>query len=395
MSFSAEDDQPVLVVDIGSSSVKAGYSGEDVPSYVFPSIANKITSKRIESIEYEKYTGGQTGHVINVHPVHRGVVTDWGNMEKLWHNISEQIPTFGNDSASVFLVESPLSTFNDRVKWAEMLFETFRVPSICFGNSSSLTIFASGRTTGVAVECGAGLTSSVPIFEGLALKHAAVYADFGGQDITLNLKKILNDKSIMIDFQSAKSIKEKMCYVHGYSSKIINMMNGLGYGVSDHTVLSLPDGTDVTVESNLLSMCTDQLFLNSKSISGGLISQVCESITLCDDSVRRDLANNIMLSGGTSMLPGLGDRLNAELKMSFQSLTDTKSQQLSSLIKVIPTSEYREKGYSGQRMHAAWIGGSLMGSFDTYHKNLKITRQEWEENRDLMLHTRFLDGMEM
>ena len=45
-------------------------------------------------------------------------------------------------------------------------------------------MFASGRTTGIAVECGAGVTSSVPVFEGLALSHAAVYSDFGGQEIT-------------------------------------------------------------------------------------------------------------------------------------------------------------------------------------------------------------------
>jgi actin-related protein len=48
----------------------------------------------------------------------------------------------------------------------------------------------------------------------------------------------------------------------------------------------------------------------------------------------------------------------------------------------------RERGYSLQRKYAAWIGGSLLGSFDTYHRNLKITRQEWEENPDVVLNTR-------
>ena len=48
----------------------------------------------------------------------------------------------------------------------------------------------------------------------------------------------------------------------------------------------------------------------------------------------------------------------------------------------------REKGHSMQRKFAPWIGGSLMGSFETYHKTLKITRQEWEENPDVVLNTK-------
>ena len=47
---------------------------------------------------------------------------------------------------------------------------------------------------------------------------------------------------------------------------------------------------------------------------------------------------------------------------------------------------YRERGYTNQRKHASWVGGSLIGSFETYHKNLKTTRQEWDENPDTVLY---------
>ena len=46
---------------------------------------------------------------------------------------------------------------------------------------------------------------------------------------------------------------------------------------------------------------------------------------------------------------------------------------------------HRESGYTNQRKYAPWIGGSLLGSFDTYHKSMKITRQEWEENGEVVL----------
>lgn len=219
-------------------------------------------------------------------------------MENFWSTISEVINLTSFESTSILLVESQRSTAADRVNWANLLFETFRAPSICIANSASLTVFASGRTTGLAVECGAGITNTVPIFEGLALKHAAVTMDFAGQDISLSLKKLFNDRNIQIDLAAAKTVKERMAFVRGYSSP------NLPHSTVDAVSFSLPDGTDVTVVTKLLSACSDLLFVNNSLSSGGLLNQVHESIVLCDDSVRRELSNNIIISGGTTMLPG-------------------------------------------------------------------------------------------
>ena len=213
-------------------------------------------------------------------------------MEKLWQNLTEQVNITASDEVSIMLIESPRSTVYDRTKWAEMMFELFRAPSLCIGNSASLTVFASGRTTGLAVECGAGITSTTPIFEGLPLKHASICIDYGGQDITMNLKRLFNDKNIEIDLSSAKIVKEKLSFVAG------------GNDFPPTSSFCLPDGTDVTIDTKLLSQCTDSFFKNSKTTIGGLINQVHESIVLCDDSVKRDLAHNIIISGGTSMIHG-------------------------------------------------------------------------------------------
>ena len=58
------------------------------------------------------------------------------------------------------------------------------------------------------------------------------------------------------------------------------------------------------------------------------------------------------------------------------------------IVVVIVAPITREKGYSMQRKYAPWIGGSLIGSFETYHKTLKITRQEYDENPDMVLNTK-------
>eukprot|EP01035_Chromulina_nebulosa_P033246 gene33246-44510_t len=310
-------DEPIVVVDVGSSSIKAGFSGEDSPSYIYPSTLTKHP-RMVESIESPHADIFSAQMDTSGQPIYRGAIKDWDQMEKLWQNLTEQVNMTASDEVSIMLIESSKSTVHDRTKWAEMMFEVFRAPSLCIGNSASLTVFASGRTTGLAVECGAGITSTTPIFEGLALKHAAISVDFGGQDITMNLKKLFNDKNIEIDLPSAKIVKEKLAFVGGSNT------------ADPMSTFCLPDGTDVTVETKILSACTDSFFVNKKIGTDGLINQVHESIVLCDDSVKRDLAHNIIISGGTSMIPGLGDRLNAELGKRFSAEPEYKYIPLNS-----------------------------------------------------------------
>lgn len=234
---------------------------------------------------------------INVHPIRRGVIKDWDQLETVWQNITEITNLTQIDSTSIFIVESPRMNGVDRSKWAELLFETYRASSICLSNSCALTLFASGRTTGVAVECGAGITTSMPVFEGLSLRHAGVFTDYGGQDISFMLKHMLAERGIFIDLMSAKTIKEQLAYANGFQSSRHTPLE-------QSTTYFLPDGTDVSIDAPTLGACTEKLFNSKENSSLGLVNQVRESITLCDESVKKDLIENIIISGGTSMLPG-------------------------------------------------------------------------------------------
>lgn len=193
----------------------------------------------------------------------------------------------------VMITESPVASPADRSKWAEVLFENYRVPSIYIANSSSLSLFASGRTTGLVVECGAGVTSSVPVFEGLALQHAATTVNYAGQDISQKIKALLGDSDCNIDLGYARMLKERLAFVRTGNELEKEKVN-----------FSLPDGTDVSVSKSIFGDCTEKLFFNVDAEPNGLVHQAFETLQLCDDSLQKDLANNVLISGGTSMLPG-------------------------------------------------------------------------------------------
>jgi actin len=293
--MSRSNGEVVVVVDPGSSSIKVGYGGDDIPTSIFPSSLTKDNLK-LESLE--SFDGDPANF-----PINRGVVRDFDQMESLWGMITEEAGLSNMENMSVMLVESAKSNSEQREKWAELLFAKFNVPSICIGNSASLTMFAAGRTTGVAVECGAGLTSSVPVFEGLALSHAMLTMDWAGQDISKDLKNgIRSDCAYPFDPLEAKQLKERMAFISPH------LRSELQHQQRDEFVsVSLPDGNEVSVAKSTFSDCTEKLMYNDDthvSPNGGLVNQVYESLTLCDDSIRKDLMDNIIIAGGTSLLPG-------------------------------------------------------------------------------------------
>lgn len=385
----------VLIVDIGSSSVKAGFSGEDSPSSVFPSClpTNCKHPRTLESIDAyapiekdNKVSSNDYGEfgAKSSHPIVRGSVKDWEGLEKLWDATLDHAGVLLPETFPVMIIESPTTTTQDRRNWAEMLFEKYKIPSLCFGNSAACTVFAAGRTSGLVVDCGAGLTTSIPVFEGLALKHAEICIKYGGQDTSALLKKILIDMNIAVELSDAKLLKESFASVEAATT-------------GDESFY-LPDGRHVTVPSRIFTECTAPIFKGSyvpptgeiihpaAIPAAGITNQIFESWHLSDDGIRKELAQNIILCGGSSFIPGLGDRIEAELAEKINFTLEQRSLPLFST-RVLPSSSFKEPGYSYQRKYAPWIGGSVVASLENF-KNIRITRQEYEEDAESAIKTK-------
>ena len=219
------------------------------------------------------------------------------------------------DEHPVLLTEPPHNPTSHREQLAEIFFETFRAPALFVAPPAVLSLYASGRTTGVVLDVGEGVTHCIPVYEGYALPHSIIRSDLGGGDVTKRLQLLLRKNGLAFsttaesDFCSL--MKEEVCYV---SNKPTGGMSN-DYDIrtaSDNTTTSatttpkaqyqLPDGQVITL-SNERHRSSEVLFNPSligseeRPIHDVLLTSILQS----DMDLRSTLFTNIVLSGGSTL----------------------------------------------------------------------------------------------
>jgi centractin len=201
------------------------------------------------------------------YPMEHGIVTDWNDMERIWTHIysKDELSTFSEEHP-VLLTEAPLNPRKNREKSAEIFFETFNVPALFVSMQAVLSLYATGRVTGVVLDSGDGVTHAVPIYEGFATPHSIMRIDIAGRDVTRYLKALIRKEGFNFrttaEFEVVRMIKEKVCYLATNLQKEESMD-------TDRVNYALPDGNMLEVNFFNIYKCFNfkNIFLRSDKLA--------------------------------------------------------------------------------------------------------------------------------
>lgn len=389
------DRKSVIVCDNGTGYVKAGFAGDNFPTTQFPCMigrpmmrADKIFDMELKDVMIGEDAAKARAMLECTYPLEEGIVKNWDDMELIWeYTFSDQLGLTNKETGEcdtsgckVLLTEAPRNPVKNRQKMCEYMFEKFDMGGMFIQIQAVLTLYAQGLLEGVVVDSGDGVTHAVPVYEGIVLpseagKGGTQRLNCAGRHVTKHLIDLLLIRGYTFnataDFDTVRQIKEAMCFV-SCDTVLDNHL------AMETTVLTkefkLPDGNVIKCgqERFMAPECLFQPHMIGLGDVPGMSELVFNCINGSDINLRVNLYKHIVLSGGTSMYPGLPSRLERDVKQMYTDVVAKGDATRLGRIKIRIEDPPR-------RRHMVFLGGAVLADIMKTKEDFWFQKAEYDE----------------
>ena len=311
------DEDYTIIIDMGQGNTKVGFAGDEKP-LMFPTVCGKPKYQQMMAgvTAQEIYVGDDTKRMRGVlrlsYPIKRGKVMDWNHYYAILNHIFYNTLRVDAKKCNIIYLVPPLTPPDTYQYFARVLFETHQVKSVAIIDTATTAVFSIGETTGLSIDIGCGLCTICPVMNGKIFGPSVQKLNLAGIDVEDYLEQLLTQYGIFQKREIIQDIKEK-------TLKIAMDPNVASQDPSHNTKYVLPDGENLELGANFIIMASEIIFnpiligISGKSLQNAIV----DSIKATDRNYWRPLLNKIVLSGGTSYISGLNDRLKAEIKKNL------------------------------------------------------------------------------
>ncbi|UJR08550.1 hypothetical protein I4U23_012811 [Adineta vaga] len=364
----AASEKTAVVIDIGHAYTKCGFAGNSSPRHIVPTT---ITIRGKEQHVFEEN--------LDLASL-RDRLTEFIRLVYYKYNIANC------RERRVVIVESVITPTRTRHLLADILLKQFEASSLAFVPLHLGATYTLGRSTALVLDIGYKEAQIMPVAEGVPLAVQFDSLSCAGQAIHKQIESLLGqhgsvthqgrrqtftEANIKLSEDILEDIKVRCCFISPFTRAQSYSKSNSDGTFKEAASIEYPLGPEtlIHIPGIVREFACEVLFeqdIDGKSVA----TLILDALLQASLDLRRQFADNILVIGGTAMMPGFLHRLNAELNYLVN---------ISTYVNKLAIREFHFHSPPSQLNYTAWLGGSIIGALDTIESQ-SILREKYLEN---------------
>ncbi|XP_056620488.1 actin-related protein 10 [Triplophysa dalaica] len=362
-------EKTAVVIDLGAAYTKCGFAGETGPRFILPSEIKRPGSQ--EAVRVVQYNIN-TEELYNV-------------LKEFIHLLYFRHLLVNPRDRRVVIIESILCPSHFRETLSRVFFKHFEVPSVVFAPGHLMSIMTLGVQSALVMDCGYTETLVLPIYEGIPILSAWEALPLGGQALHKELRSLLCEQCTVdagaglrlptdrssISEDVVEDIKVRTCFVSDLSGGLkiqeakFNMDGSAERPAPPPDVEYPLDGQKILHVKGSIRDAVAEMLFEQDNEEKSIATLLLDALVKCPIDTRKVLSENLVIVGGTAMLPGFLHRLLAEIRSLVE-----KPKYCDALA----TKSFRIHSPPAKPNCTAWLGGAIFGALQDILGSRSVSR---------------------